>query len=380
MSLSSKGNYSLGISRVSYYLFSFNIFAQVFHFSILTAWLLFAYISLNRVRKHIRALHNAECNPCIRSNHINRKYELYLFIIIALIELAYFLLNLLLTVFVLLYDESIHSSYLTISADCTLVRGTTISEAYNPAFDNFIYTGISPIYCALLLLLVWVIYLSIMRKTLVLRQSLSFYQDFIVSELKVYHLIPVGIIQGGVFVFLNYHQITQLISYPIFCILFQINLILLYREFRHFCGRYNQRILDLKRDNESIELKRAIINLKTYNLLVPCIWCAFQFYFIRYVIFSLHVWAETILLNPCFFEVNYGIKIPISLSETDIETCRFVLRVISLVIQLMRTLFYLILAIVYLVLFGHTITKYCRNRKPIPRYRLEESKMIQIFK
>ena len=378
MNVSIEANYSLAISRVNYYLFSFNIFAQVFHFSILTVWLSYGYISLSRVKKQIRALDNADCNPCIRSNHTNRKYELYLFIIIALIELAYFLLNLLLTLFVLIYDEPIRSDYLTISANCTLVRGTTIGEAYNPAFDNFIYTGISPVYCALLLLLVWVIYLSIWRINIVLRQSLS-YREFDISELKVYQLIPVGIVQGGVFVFLNFHRVTQLASYPLFCVLFQINLVLLYREFRRFCGRYNQWILDLKRDNESMELRKARFHFKTYKLLVPCIWGAFQFYFLHYMIFSLHVWVETVLFNSCFFEVNYGITLPISLSETDIETCHFVLRVISLLIQLMRTLFYLVLVLVYIILFGYKLSKYCRNRKPIPRYRLEGNYVIRIF-
>ena len=379
MTLSIEGNYSLAISRISYYLFSFNIFAQVVHFFILTAFLLFAYISLRRVRRHIRALDNAECEPSVRSNHSNRKFELYLFIIIALIELAYFLLNLLLTLFVLFYDEPIHSSYLTISPNCTLIRGTIIGEAYNPAFDNFIYTGISPIYCALLLLLVWVVYLSIWRITLVLRQSLAFYQQLVVSELKVYQLIPIGMIQGGVFVFLNYHRITQLISYPLFCVLFQFNLVLMYREFIRFCGRYNQWILDLKRDNDSVELKRAVCNFKTYKLLVPCIWCTFQFYYTRYVIFSLYAWAESILLNSCFFDVNYGINIPISLSETELELCRFVLRVISLVIQIMRTLFYLLLVIVYLFLFANRITLHCRKSKSILRYRLEGNKVTQVF-
>ncbi|KAI6649434.1 hypothetical protein LOD99_11799 [Oopsacas minuta] len=363
-------DYYFAIARANYYLFCFNIYAQFFHFVILAICLVYACFALKRVLKFIKAGTNSDCDPSILSNHTNRKYELILFLIIALIELVYFLLNLFLTLFVAIYDEPIrnHPSYLKFTGNCTLARGSAVGEAYDPGLDNFVYINISPIYSALLLLLVWVLYLSIWRKNLVLMQSLL-YQQFGVSELKIYQFIPVGIIQGVIFVFLNFHPLTLLASHPIFCLFFQFNLVMIYREYRRFCDRYNQWIIELKRDNEYIHLKRARYQLKSYKVLFPTIWWTCQFYFLRYLIYTIHMWVETIVSNTCFFQA-YGINVHISLSETEADVYQMLQHITLFVIQLMRSLFYLLLAAIYVVVLIVNAFRIWKFRRPIPRYRL----------
>ena len=132
----------LAISSASYYLFIFNVFAQFFHFTTLTVWLVYACLTLKTVVKQIKAAENSECDTSILNNFTNRQYELVLFIVIVLIEIAYFLLNLFLTLFVATYSEPLqnHPSYLELANNCTLSLGTTVGEAYNPGLDNFVYT------------------------------------------------------------------------------------------------------------------------------------------------------------------------------------------------------------------------------------------------
>ena len=359
----------LAISSASYYIFIFNVFAQFFHFATLTVWLVYACYTLNTVIQQIKAAENSECDTSTLNNFTNRQYELILFIVIALIEIAYFLLNLFLTLFVATYTEPIqkHPSYLALADNCTLSLGSTIGEAYNPGLDNFVYTKISPIYDAFLLLLVWVIYLSIWRKNLVLTQSLL-YQPLAINEERIYQYISVGIIQGSVFVFLNFNPLTLLGSYPVFCILLQINLILFYREFRRFRNRYTQWLIELKRDRSS-QFRRAVLNLGTYKILVPCVWWPFQFYFLRYVTFTLFVWIETLLSNTCFLQ-TYGIHLNISLTQSNRELYQLLLHIVLLIIQVMRSLFYLLLATVYVTVLCTAVCRVWKQRKPIPRYRL----------
>ena len=366
--MSFDGSY-LAISSASYYIFIFNVFAQFFHFATLTVWLGYACLTLKTVIQRIKAAENSECDTSILNNFTNRQYELILFIVIALIEISYFLLNLFLTLFVATYTEPIrrHPSYLELADNCTLSLGSIIGEAYNPGLDNFVYTKISPIYGALLLLLVWVIYLSIWRKNLVLTQSLL-YHPLAIREERIYQYISVGIIQGSVFVLLNFNPFTLLASYPVFCIFLQINLILFYREFRRLRKRYTQWLIELKRDRSS-QFRRAVRNLRTYKILVPCVWWAFQFYFLRYVTFTLFVWIETLLSNTCFFQ-TYGIHLNISLTQSNREVYQLILHIILLIIQIMRSQFYLLMATVYLTVLCAAVCKVWKERKPIPRYRL----------